>query len=350
MEIRFPFVYNGTKYSQSEFLDSFVCAECGGRLTSSDGEAFCFEDDNHKGIKLVSEEMKMDKMPVKLDEITTLTGIKIVDAIAKMNERLDDAAYKEYNPTKGFTLTDISPAYLLEKLNEIFGPSGLGWRYEFEPLFVDCQEVGSSFLVSVIGFKFYYTLVWDGESHEIGPILSTGGSKNNKKEYALKGAITNALGTAAYRGLNWQLDVYKGQRTHLGDVDVTPAQEKLSIDFIGAASLHTNIEKMKEIAKSNSPLAPSVQLQLLKSIDENSLLSKLPDMVTKPVSDAIKKSLGQLLKMAKLEFAFAEELLEKKSEEMTIMDFRLLWTTLTMIANGEKKDDVVKRMKEFKSG
>ncbi len=350
MNIPFPLVYDGKKYGADEFFNSFVCSECGAGLTPSEKGIVCFFDKEHSGIKLREKE-KMDKLPVKLDEVTTLTGIKIVDAILKMNERLDDAAYKEYNPTKAYALTDISPAYLLEKLNEIFGPPGLGWRYEFDADSVECNGAAGSFTASVIGFRMYYTLVWDGESHEIGPILTTGSSSNSKKEYALKGAITNALGTAAYRGLNWQLEVYKGRRTHLGDTEDTPkVSDEPALNFLDAASLHLKLDKTKEIAISDSAFAPVAQYQLIKSLDETAAISSLPDLVTQPVSDAIRANLIKLMTIAECEVQFSEDLFDKPMAELTVGEFRMFWTSLAMIAGGDKREEVTKRMKALHGG
>ena len=350
MNVKFPLVYDGKKYSGDEFFNGFICSECGAGLLLVDGEIFCYSNREHSGFKL-REDKRMDKLPVKLDEVTTLTGMKIVDAILMMNERLDDAAYKEYNPTQAFTLTDISPAYLLEKLNEIFGPPGLGWRYEFDADSVECGGSGNSFIASVIGFRLYYTLVWDDEPHEIGPILATGGSKGIRKEYALKGAITNALGTAAYRGLNWQLDVYKGQRTHLGDVGVAPeTPDEPALDFLDAASLHLKLNKAKEIALGGSSFAPAAQYQLIKSLDETALIFSLPDLVTQPVSDVIRASLIKLMTLAECEVQFSEDLFDKPMAELTLGEFRMFWTSLAMIAGGDERASVTERIRKLHGG
>ena len=45
------------------------------------------------------------------------------------------------------------------------------------------------------------------------PITATGGNDNEVEAYAVRGALTNALG-AAFAKLTWQLPVYKGQLSH----------------------------------------------------------------------------------------------------------------------------------------
>jgi len=42
------------------------------------------------------------------------------------------------------------------------------------------------------------------------PITATGGNDNEVESYAVRGALTNAIG-AAFAKLTWQLPVYKGQ-------------------------------------------------------------------------------------------------------------------------------------------
>ena len=45
------------------------------------------------------------------------------------------------------------------------------------------------------------------------PITATGGNDNEVESYAVRGALTNAIG-AAFAKLTWQLPVYKGQLSH----------------------------------------------------------------------------------------------------------------------------------------
>ena len=35
--------------------------------------------------------------------------------------------------SRGFELTSIKAAYVIERLNEVFGPCGIGWRYVSSP-------------------------------------------------------------------------------------------------------------------------------------------------------------------------------------------------------------------------
>ena len=347
VKINFPFVFEGRKYSIDEFLNLFTCAECGAPLVTMDTGAWCSKDENHTGFKLFKEgtsKMIENKMPVNLDEITTLTGLKIMDAIAKMNERLEDKAYKEI-PMGKFKLTDISPAYLIEKLTEIFGPQGIGWSYSFENDDITCSS-SEPWLASIIGLEFYYMVVWGGEAHKVGPILATGGARNSKNvEYALKGAITNALGTAAHR-IGWQLDVYKGLRTEDGDFESeTKHAGATAISFLDAASLHFTLAKEKELAASGVDYAPVIQYNMVRSLDENAMASTLADLIGDEATKATKHSLEELRKLAKCEWAITQELFGKPAKDITLGEFCSLWTVFVRIVGGESKETIVKQYK-----
>jgi len=287
--------------------------------------------------------MTENKMPVNLDEITTLTGMKIMDAITKLNERLEDKAYKEI-PMGKFKLTDISPAYLIEKLTEIFGPCGIGWMYHFDKNDINCSLVSEQWQSTVIGFQFYYMVVWNGEPHKVGPVLSTGGSRSPRNiEHALKGSVTNALGNAAHR-LGWQVDVYKGLRTEEGDFESGTKQTGApAISFLDAASLHYTLEKEKEIASSGSDFAPVVQYNLVRSLDENAPASKMSEMIGDEATKATKHSLEELRKLAKCEWAITTELFGKPAKDITLGEFCSLWTVFVRVVNGEKVESIVKQ-------
>ena len=349
MEINFPFVYSGKKYSSDEFYNLFVCSECGAGFKSKDGKIVCRADSSHTGIFLLEEggTRMENKMPVNLDEITTLTGMKIVDAITKLNERLEDKAYKEI-PMGKFKLTDISPAYLIEKLTEIFGPCGIGWMYSFDKDDINCSVVSEQWQSTVIGFQFYYTVVWNGEAHKVGPVLSTGGNRSPRNiEHALKGSVTNALGNAAHR-LGWQVDVYKGLRTEEGDFESGTKQTSApTISFVDAASMHYKLDTEKAIAASGADYAPAIQYNLVRSLDENTPASKLAEMIGEEAAKATKHTLAELMGLAKCEWAITTELFGKPAKDITLGEFCSMWTAFVRIINGEKKETVVKQYQDM---
>ncbi len=151
-------------------------------------------------------------------DIRTLTGLTMAAAVAMLDEELAPEAYK---PVPGAVdLTDIKPAWLTEYLNRVFGISGFGWwfTYAAEDLHViaSADSKGRTIYEAAIDrLEFYYRLIVNGDLIVAGPVLANGGSGNSEREYAVRGALTNALGAAASK-LGWQLSVYQDRRGHAG--------------------------------------------------------------------------------------------------------------------------------------
>lgn len=153
----------------------------------------------------------------------TLMGVALSDLPALLDEELPKGAYKAI---PGATyLTDIDPAFMRDKFNELFGLSGFGWGYAYssESVSLSKEDVvrkrGQSnqyteeiYFAQLLELTFWYKLVEEGKitRHEIP---ATGASDNKVAAYALKGAITAALGNAA-SNIGWQKSVYMGKRSH----------------------------------------------------------------------------------------------------------------------------------------
>ena len=73
------------------------------------------------------------------------------------------------------------------------------------------------YVATLLRLTFWYRLVTGngngGDVNGLHEIDASGGSENDIESYALKGAITNALGHAA-SNLGWQQSVYLGLRSH----------------------------------------------------------------------------------------------------------------------------------------
>ena len=151
----------------------------------------------------------------------SVTGFTLPAAIAELQKPLPASAYK---PVPGASdLTDIDPAYLTEVATQIFGPIGFGWWYDFQPadltISAEARTAKSGreytvFTASLHKLIVRYRLL-DASGHTLisEPITATGGNENEVESYAVRGALTNALG-AAFAKLTWQLPVYKGQLSH----------------------------------------------------------------------------------------------------------------------------------------
>lgn len=152
------------------------------------------------------------------NQVLTMSGLTWEQAIAKLKETLPESAYKKVEGS-AFGGTDISPAWLTEKANEIFGPCGVGWTFTYEQsdALVSREtrnsKAGREYSVwSAWLTRLELRILWLGfEGIDRGVILSTGYAEGENPAYALRGAVTNALGSA-FSKLCWQVGVYKGER------------------------------------------------------------------------------------------------------------------------------------------
>ena len=153
---------------------------------------------------------------------TTLTGRTLGEVIQALKAVLPPAAYKPVPGSQG--LTDIDPSYLTEKATELFGPAGLGWFWVYEAKDLEVAALDktrrngggeyTTFEANLLRFALYFRyLDADGQQRLSEPILATGGNTNENRSYAIRGALTNALG-AAFAKLCWQLPVYQGLLDH----------------------------------------------------------------------------------------------------------------------------------------
>ena len=189
-----------------------------------EGAAFNFNQPPVKPVGGFNMEVYTMSTPKDLLASTkTLTGVSLSDLPALLDEELPKGAYKAI---PGATyLTDIDPAFMRDKFNELFGLSGYGWGYSYssESVSLSKEDIirrrGQSgqyteeiYFAQLLELTFWYKLVEDEKitRHEIP---ATGASDNKVAAYALKGAITAALGNAA-SNIGWQKSVYMGKRSH----------------------------------------------------------------------------------------------------------------------------------------
>ena len=57
--------------------------------------------------------------------------------------------------SRGFELTSIKAAFVIERLNEIFGPCGTGWRYVHSPFEVFTNN-GKTEIVTEVAFQYRF--------------------------------------------------------------------------------------------------------------------------------------------------------------------------------------------------
>lgn len=130
-----------------------------------------------------------------------------------LDQPFDPEAYKCI-PGADF-LTDIDLAYMKKCLNDVFGICGLGWGYAYNPgdMLIEAGSrtdgTGAFLKAGTVWFK----LVADDDQEHTITIQASGGSENNRVEFALKGALTNMISNAVSQ-IGFQESVYMGKRSH----------------------------------------------------------------------------------------------------------------------------------------
>ena len=189
-------------------------------------------------------------------EFKTMTGIDIEALPAILDAELPAEAYTSV--PGGADLTDIDPNYMRKVLNETFGLCGLGWGYDYQSSDIDDRLTGDqgqrSHEGTVTRLEFWYNLVDEnGDLHRCF-IPASGGSENRNASYALKGAITNAIGQAA-SNLGFQESVYLGHRSHKTVGGKKPAPQRPPVQQ--AAKPAVQAPKPVQPSSNGHKLAPA---------------------------------------------------------------------------------------------
>ena len=123
--------------------------------------------------------------------------------------------------SRGFELTSIKAAFVIERLNEVFGPCGIGWRYVHGPFEELQSDNGRVEVVTEVALQYRFPVrddcagcapvVWDAQASSWAfrasngdwsePILACGGKSVGKggaaHTDARKSAVTDGLTKAA---------------------------------------------------------------------------------------------------------------------------------------------------------
>jgi hypothetical protein len=149
----------------------------------------------------------------------TLTGMTLEDVAVRLDEQLPADAYKPV--PGGADLTDIDPNFMRKVLNDVFGVCGYGWGYDYDASTIRSRtdvrtnRSGKEYTVIIVTLSFlelWYKLVIEDEVL-VCNVPATGSSENSNDAYALKGALTNAIGNAV-SNIGFQQSVYLGKRDH----------------------------------------------------------------------------------------------------------------------------------------
>ena len=148
----------------------------------------------------------------------TLNGYLVKDLPVILDQPLPPSAYKKI-PAGALNLTDIDAGWQRRAFNKIFGLYGIGWGFEFDNRDMDLRHEANKNdkilpFVRVYG-RFWYKYIDDKgvECQASFPVTGANSSQSGNEAYALKGAITNAIGFGASM-IGWQESVYLGARSH----------------------------------------------------------------------------------------------------------------------------------------
>ena len=113
--------------------------------------------------------------------------------------------------SRGFELTPVKAAFVIERLNDVFGPCGIGWRYVHAPFEVLDTGNGRTEIVTEVALQYRFVPTsdcvgtgsvdwrtgWAIRTSEIStsrsePILACGGKSVGKGGAALSGARKSA--------------------------------------------------------------------------------------------------------------------------------------------------------------
>jgi hypothetical protein len=152
---------------------------------------------------------------LQYEELKTLTGIPVTELPQKLDEQLPPDAYSAV-PGR-VDLTDIDANHMKAALNRIFGLAGIGWGYKYRPedvkVIPSVDDKGRPEATAIVRrLDFWFALVNGGDPERF-VIPASGASKNFPVQYALKGAISNAIGNAVSH-TGFQESVYLGKRDH----------------------------------------------------------------------------------------------------------------------------------------
>ena len=173
-------------------------------------------------------------------------------------------------------MTDIKPMWRIEKLTEIFGPVGIGWKTVIKNK--EIIEGANEEKIAIVDIDLFVKI--DGQWSEA--IEGTGGSsfiaKESKGLYTsdecFKMAYTDALSVAC-KALGMGADIYWGDSKYAGSksepVKDEPASEK-------------QIDTLRKIFKSE---------EVLKKMLDKYKLDKLEDISKSLASEIIKKNLSK---------------------------------------------------------
>ena len=122
-----------------------------------------------------------------------------------------DSALKEISAGRLKGKSDINPQWRYEKLTEVFGPCGFGWKFTIEKQWIERYENGECAAFVNVNFFVKHDGEWSEAIPGNGGSMFVANEKNGPyvSDEAFKMATTDAIGTAA-KMIGLASDVYMG--------------------------------------------------------------------------------------------------------------------------------------------
>lgn len=123
--------------------------------------------------------------------------------------------------------TDISPQWRIEKMTEVFGICGFGWKYQIVKTWTEPASDNQIFAFLELNLFYKIGDIWSDAIPSIGGTLMVVSEKNGmySNDEAYKMSLTDALGNAM-KALGMAADVYMGKLNNGGDVDTSKYQSE----------------------------------------------------------------------------------------------------------------------------
>jgi hypothetical protein len=208
-----------------------------------------------------------------LNDWKTMRGIPAGVVFNALAQLLPKIAYKAAGVSY---LTDINTGFMTRMLESIFGPAGLGWRFDYsvDDLVIQAGEKRINAILKK--GTFTYVLVDAMGNMREFSVSSAGSSDNSEDGYAIAGAITATMGQCISR-LGWQNPVYCGQVSH------TSIEEILRTHGVNFGALAIN-EDMGVAGVVNSHILPSKANKTDQKTGGTTAASSAPVSTTAPAN------------------------------------------------------------------
>jgi len=147
--------------------------------------------------------------------LKTLTGIPAEEIAIKLAAHFPANAYKKVDGV-GANLTDINTGYMIERCIEVFGPRGMGWMLDYQPVDMEIipnKDATKSRVTAHLKYATFKYIMVDEQGNPATFGIVVSGASSNDLAYAAEGARTAAIGSAL-KALGFQLDLYKGLLDH----------------------------------------------------------------------------------------------------------------------------------------